>query len=131
MKPSGVTNSFAVDYNAGEHITDINNPPSPRYRYQEFPKLVYHHETGQVLEVVDERQLKAALKHDFQEKPSPGHDYSNMRGAVAMTRPASAIGQVPLSAERLVAMEDDILPSADDLDAVAEEENVRTKGRKK
>lgn len=36
-----VQNTFAVDYQNAEVVTDINNPQVPRVPYQEFPKMLY------------------------------------------------------------------------------------------
>jgi len=84
-----VPNSFAVDFQAGNNVVDINNPPKQRYVHQEFPKHVYDHETGRVLEVKDEREQKAALKKGFKLEPALDRDYSKITrsGNVAPTKP--------------------------------------------
>ena len=48
MNTHPVQNNFAVDYQAGNTTTDINNPPSPyrnlpggRYIHQDYPKMLY------------------------------------------------------------------------------------------
>lgn len=63
---------------------DINKPPQLPYRYQEFPKLTYNHETGAVLKVDDEKEAKAAEKRGFQAKPSTKYDYSRIRNGFAV-----------------------------------------------
>jgi hypothetical protein len=88
MNTHVVPNSFAVDYKAGNTVIDINNPPHKRYVHQEFPKMVYHHESGQTLTVQDEKQLKLALKKGFETKPAADRDYSKTnRNGVAPVKP--------------------------------------------
>ena len=98
-----VQNSFAVDYGAGEHVIDINNPPRRNYNpgapENQFPKMVYHHDDGHVLTVADERQLKAALKRGFKEKPDPRRDYSQVKNTVAPIAASGPLREAELSAE--------------------------------
>jgi len=86
-------------------VIDLNNPPRMPYQFREFPKLVYHHESGRVLEVSDRVQLQAALNRGFDEKPAPTRDYSQIHGGVA--KPAEAHEPRPeeLSAEELAALD--------------------------
>ena len=74
-------NHFAVDYNT-ETIMDINKPPQKRYVHQDFPRFVYNHDSGQVLRVDDDRQLKAAQKKGFDLKPDTRRDYSTIGNVV-------------------------------------------------
>lgn len=74
-------NHFAVDYNT-ETIMDINKPPQRRYVHQDFPRFVYNHDSGQVLRVDDDRQLKAAQKKGFDVKPDTRRDYSTIGNVV-------------------------------------------------
>ena len=72
---------------------DLSKPVTPRYVHQEFPKMVYNHESGDVLTVGDERMLKAAERRGFKNQPSPNHDYSrivNGRAAKKSTPPPRA-----------------------------------------
>jgi hypothetical protein len=124
MSVPNVKNSFAVDKTAGimglltpeQKATlldqllkdvpqgreiDLSKPVTPPYRYQEFPKLVYHHEAGQVLEVHDEREQKAAEKKGFQCKPAPGRDYSKIQNAVAAVKAVGPKTEVELAQEVL------------------------------
>ncbi len=102
-----VPNSFAVDYQAGNNVIDINNPPTKRYVYQEFPKMLYSHESGQVLQVSDEREMKAALKKGFQTKPDSTRDYSRAirSGSVAGLKPEAP--EPILSDEDLLAADEE------------------------
>lgn len=102
-----VQNSFAVDYQAGNNVVDINNPPQKRYVHQEFPKLMYDHDGGRVLQVKDEREMKAALKKGFQVKPDPNRDYSQAirSGSVAPSKPEAP--EPVLSDEDLLAADDE------------------------
>ncbi len=109
--PMTVTNSFAVDQPSVPEISDINNPPRKNYNphapENQFPKVVYHHESGRVLTVASQKELAAALKRGFDLKPSPKHDYSKVgRSGVA---PVSATGpksEEEMSAEELAAIDE-------------------------
>lgn len=93
-----VQNYFAVDAPT-ETVVDINNPPAKRYVHQEFPKMVYHHDSGHVLTVNDEKELKAAVKRGFKLKPSPAHDYSQIKsGKMAPMKEVVAEREQELSA---------------------------------
>ena len=105
-----VQNSFAVDYQAGNNVVDINNPPQKRYLHQEFPKLVYHHESGHVLTIPAgpeaDKQLKLALKKGYDPKPAPDRDYSKLsRGNIAPVKAAPVAP--PLTDEQLLAADDE------------------------
>ena len=102
-----VPNTFAVDYQAGNTVVDINNPPQKRYVHQEFPKMLYDHESGRVLQVKDEKEMKAALKKGFQVKPAPDRDYSKVTrsGSVAPSKPEPP--EPILSDEDLLAADED------------------------
>ena len=101
-----VQNSFAVDYQAGNTVIDINNPPQKRYVHQEFPKLVYHHESGHVLTVADDKQLKLAVKKGYDLKPAPDRDYSKLsRARVAPVKAAPSAP--PLTDEQLLAADEE------------------------
>lgn len=98
-------NFFAVDYQAGDFVSDINNPPKERYVYQEFPKMVYDHESGALLQVNDEKQQKAALKKGFQLKPSPRHDYSQVKNGFAAVKGEAPVRVEEISAEQLAELD--------------------------
>lgn len=76
---SPVTNNFAVDYSQGDNVVDINNPPRKRYVHQEFPRMVYHHDSGHVLTVNNPKELKLAIKKGFQLEPAADRDYSKVK----------------------------------------------------
>lgn len=107
-----VRNSFTVDEpQVGPAITDINNPPrrpySPSDPKNEFPKMLYHHETGRVLTVHNEKEQKAAMKRDFDLKPSPGHDYSKVnRAGIAAKASNEPKREEEMSAEELAALDE-------------------------
>jgi hypothetical protein len=63
------------------------NPHDPKNHY---PRLVYNHKDGRVLTVIDEADCKAKQKDGFQTEPSPKHDYSTIRGGVALSKTAAA-----------------------------------------
>lgn len=103
-------NSFTVDKPTVE-ITDINNPPRRNYNphdpQNEYPKMLYHHETGRVLQVNNQKEEKAALKREFKLKPSPGHDYSKVnRAGIAAPVGAEPKREEQMSAEELAALDE-------------------------
>jgi hypothetical protein len=105
-----VQNSFTVDKPTVE-ITDINNPPHRNYNphapENEYPKMLYHHETGRVLNVGNEKEQKAALKRGFNLKPSPGHDYSKVnRAGIAAPVEHGEKREEEMSAEELAALDE-------------------------
>ena len=105
-----VRNSFTVDTPTVE-ITDINNPPRRNYNphdpKHEFPKMLYHHESGRVLNVNDAREQKAALKRGFNLKPSPGHDYSKVNQAgIAAVAAQGPKREEEMSADELAALDE-------------------------
>ena len=105
-----VRNSFTVDKPSLE-ITDINNPPHRNYNpydpKNEFPKMVYHHESGRVLNVANEKEQKAALKRGFELKPSPDHDYSKVnRAGIAAKASTEPKREEEMSAEELAALDE-------------------------
>jgi hypothetical protein len=109
----GVTNSFAVDqpkFAAEPFIEDINNPPKRPYKHQEYPKTMYHHESGRVITIPageDAPKLEAAAKKKgFKNEPSPSHDYSHIRGGVASGQ-YNAPPNRELTAEQIAEMEDE------------------------
>jgi hypothetical protein len=105
-----VRNSFSVDQPTVE-ITDINNPPrrpyNPHDPKNEFPKVLYHHETGRVLTVQNGKEQKAAHKRGFELKPSPAHDYSKItRAGIAAVADHAPKREEEMSAEELAAMDE-------------------------
>lgn len=50
---------------------DLNNPPKLPYRFQEFPRLVYHHKTRKHKTVHNAQQLKGAQGQGFVKEPYP------------------------------------------------------------
>jgi hypothetical protein len=50
---------------------DLNNPPKEPYKYQEFPKLVYHHEARTHKVVRSKAEEKAALDAGWLNEPFP------------------------------------------------------------
>ena len=105
-----VRNSFTVDQPTVE-IADINNPPRKNYNphdpKNEFPKMLYHHETGRVLNVANEKEQKAALKRGFDLRPSPDHDYSKVsRAGIAAKASSEPKREEEMSAEELAALDE-------------------------
>ena len=107
-------NSFTVD-KPTVHIEDINNPPKVPYNphdpKNEFPKLLYHHDTGRVLRIEAgpeaEKQQKAALKRGFVLQPSPKYDYSKInRGGLAAPSVKGPKREEEMSAEELAALDE-------------------------
>jgi hypothetical protein len=85
---------------------DLSKPVTPRYQYKELPRLVYHHDTGAVLQVNDPAQLKAALKRGYQLEASPKHDYSKLSGAnIAPLKADGPAREQALSADELAALD--------------------------
>lgn len=111
MTAQTVRNSFAVDKPTVE-VTDINNPPrrpySPSDPKNEFPKVLYHHESGRVLTVQNDKEQKAAHKRGFELKPSPAHDYSKItRAGIAAVADHAPKREEEMSAEELAAMDEE------------------------
>src|ERR1700690_3048415 len=108
-------NSFAADYST-ETVMDINNPKPVRYVHQEYPRLVYNHENGQVMQVADEKQLKSAEKKGFSVKPSPDRDYSKVTNVILNPKTeefaAGIATSVPASAHQVLPTADDLVESA-------------------
>lgn len=130
-----VTNNFAVDYNPAGTVVDINNPPQKRYIHQEFPKMVYHHESGHMLEVKSAIELKLALKRGFNEKPASDRDYHLAKpGRVAPMKLATEPREVALSSEELVELEGDdpeiSAETADEETGEQQEEQRPRRGRR-
>ena len=91
---------------------DLGKPVIVPYRVGDpknnWPKMVYHHESGHVLKVEDERQLKVAAKRGFQEQPSPDHDYSKVKNNVAARKEASAVPrEETMSAAQLAELDEE------------------------
>ena len=106
-----VRNSFTVD-KPEVVITDINNPPRQNYNphdaKNEFPKMVYHHESGRVLKVANDKEQKAAIKRGFDLKPSPNHDYSKVnRAGIAALAEHGEKREEEMSAEELAALDEE------------------------
>jgi hypothetical protein len=103
MNTPQVTNNFTVDKLSAEQkqellnllLTDaptgreidLNKPVIVPYRHKEFPRMIYHHDSGHTLEIAAgpnaDKELKAALKKGFQLKPAPGRDYSQVKRGIA------------------------------------------------
>ncbi len=89
-----VPNQFAAD-KPRETIVDINNPPhrnfNPHAPENEFPKMLFHHDTGKVLTVNSAKEEKIATeKHGFQLKPAPDRNYHGARsGMIAPVKPVA------------------------------------------
>jgi hypothetical protein len=62
--PNPVTNSFAVDYQVGNNVIDINHPPRKPYVFQEFPKML-HKPNGAFVVVNDAHEEKKKLKEGY------------------------------------------------------------------
>ena len=111
MSPAqSVRNSFTVDKPEVE-ITDINNPPhrnfNPYAPENQYPKMLYHHKTGRVLKVANEKEEKASLKRGFDLKPSPDFDYSNVsRAGIAAKASNEPKREEEMSAEELAALDE-------------------------
>ena len=108
-----VRNSFTVDQPTtdGPAITDINNPPRRPYNpydpKNQFPKMLYHHESGRVLKVEDEKEQKAAQKRGFKIEPSSAHDYSKVtRAGIAAKSTTGPKREEEMSAEELAALDE-------------------------
>jgi hypothetical protein len=106
-------NHFSVDgpTTDGPVITDINNPPkknyNPRAAENEFPKMLYHHESGRVLKVENEKEQKAAIKRGFELKPSQDFDYGKInRAGIAAKASTEPKREDEMSAEELAALDE-------------------------
>ena len=120
------TNFFAVDQAPAAQVIDINNPAGPRYGtpqnpHKHYPKVVYNHETGKVLEVKNQAQYEAAQRRDFKDQPDPNRDYHNVRsGMTAQPKKEVEPREQVMTAEQLEELE------AQELAALNEEENQQS-----
>lgn len=88
---------------------DLGKPVIVPYRVGDprnnYPKMVYHHDSGHVMTIAAgpdaEKQLKAAQKRGFEEKPSPNHDYSQIRNGRAAVKATAPAREEQMSAEEL------------------------------
>jgi hypothetical protein len=102
-------NHFAVDQ---MQEFDPNKPPQRPYNphdpKNQFPRIVYHHDTGHVLQVEDEKQLKAATKRAYKLTPAPDRDYSKITssGIAAKISAADVREEQQLSAADLAAIDE-------------------------
>jgi hypothetical protein len=127
-----ITNTFTVDQPTNDaEISDLNNPPKKNYNphdaKNEFPKMLYHHETGRVLQVgkaippsmmndsvgqeklrqQNDKEEKAAMKRGFKLKPSLDHDYSKIsRAGIASPAGKAEKREEELSAEELAELDE-------------------------
>jgi hypothetical protein len=105
-------NRFTVDQPSTDvFITDINNPPrknfNPYDAKNQYPKMLYHHKTGRVLQVANEKEEKASLKRGFELKPSPDFDYSKVsRAGIAAKATVQEKREEEMSAEELAALDE-------------------------
>jgi hypothetical protein len=67
-KTSPVANSFAVDYQAGNNVIDINHPPRMPYVFQEYPKMMYA-PNGKSVVVNGEAEEKRYAKMNYALQP--------------------------------------------------------------
>jgi hypothetical protein len=108
-----VTNSFAVDYAAGNSVIDINNPPRKPYNphdpKNEFPKMLYNHETGKVLTVASTKEEQVAIKkHGFKREPAPDREYHLAKsGMVAPMKQEAEPREEAMIAQELADIEND------------------------
>lgn len=63
--------SILAQHDAAKPVNefDLNNPPKQAYRHQEFPKMVYHHESRKQKIVKDEMQLEQHLQNGWSRDP--------------------------------------------------------------
>jgi len=121
-----VSNFFAVDKATSPQVIDINNPGGPRYGtpqnpFKHYPKMVYNHKTGKVLNVQNQAQHEAAKRRDFKDQPDPNRDYHNVRsGMTALPKKEVEPREHVMTAEELEEME------AQELAALNEEENQQS-----
>jgi hypothetical protein len=48
---------------------DLNNPPKVQYRHQEFPKMLYQHESGKTKAVHNAKEEDKSLKAGWRKDP--------------------------------------------------------------
>jgi len=53
---------------------DLANPPVPPYRYQEYPRAVYHHETGATKNVHSEDEMHDHIGAGWSTESMPAAD---------------------------------------------------------
>lgn len=124
-------NSFAVDFltpqqkqqlldsllreTAGGEEIDLSKPKVARYRFAEFPKMVYHHDSGHSLKVKDAAQESAAAKRGYQTKPSNLHDYSKINGqGIAPLKTVMPAVEEQMTAEQLLELDAQEMEAAAD-----------------
>ncbi len=77
-------------------VIDINNPPREPYIHQEFPRAMYHHRTGHVITVQDEKEMAARKRYGFKLEPSPNHDYSQVTHGIAAKKVVDEMPELEL-----------------------------------
>lgn len=50
---------------------DLNKPPKEPYRYQEFPRCLYHHATAKTKNVANQAELEQHLSAGWSKDPCP------------------------------------------------------------
>jgi hypothetical protein len=124
-------NFFAASQPVTDTVVDINNPPrnrnyNPHAPENQFPKMLYHHDSGQVLVVKSAAEQKAAEKKGFQLKPSPNRDYSKVKhGSLALVKDTTPNPSVP--PDDIVSLSDDEMDAAEQELAAAQTEPRRKK----
>lgn len=90
---------------------DLGKPVIVPYRVGDprnnYPKMVYNHDSGHVLTVADEKQWKAAQKRGFQEQPSLDHDYSKVKNNVAARKDRPVPREDVMSAAQLAELDEE------------------------
>lgn len=80
---SNPENHFAADYQQANKVLDINNPPRKNYNphapENQYPKMMYHHDSSHTLIVESALEQKAAEKKGFRTDASTKYDYSKAR----------------------------------------------------
>lgn len=94
---------------AGQTI-DLSKPilpprPAPGTFEFEYPKLMYQHQSGHMLQVDTPEQEKAALAQGFKTKPAPDRDYSQAKvGKIAPMKPP--VAEIVLPADETINVEE-------------------------
>lgn len=59
------------DSQGGIKDFDLNNPPRLPYKYQEYPRIVYHHADRKMRTVNSDEELELALEAGYEKEPYP------------------------------------------------------------
>ena len=86
---------------------DLNKPPQVPYQYQEFPRVMFDHETKQMKKAHSPEDMEEAMKHGWSKEPFPQD-----RGEVVAVLDPAMLAEIKDLDERLKSKKGIQLPGA-------------------